>query len=102
MTLCSQVVYLVWLNLLHDSDEIGRIGKIPIMQDEMHVALVWILVQVINPVGIERGRTALHAVDDITFFQQEFGEVSAILPCNACYEGDFLLIHWKPDLILEY
>ena len=40
------------------------------MQDELATGLVRILVEVVDAVGVEQGRTALDAVDFITFVQK--------------------------------
>jgi hypothetical protein len=52
--MCSQIVNLVRLHMLHDADQIRRIREIAIMQAQAHVALVRILIQVIDPIGVER------------------------------------------------
>jgi hypothetical protein len=39
--------------VLYDADEVGRIRNFTVMQMQPHTALVWILVQVIDAVGIE-------------------------------------------------
>jgi hypothetical protein len=41
--------------------------------------------QVVDPLGVEGRRTALHAVDHISFGEKKFGEIGAVL---AGYTGD--------------
>jgi hypothetical protein len=72
VALGRQVVDLVGLNFLDDPNEIGRISQVSIVQFQPHIALVGVLVQVVDAIGIERGRAALHAVDAVAFFQQQF------------------------------
>jgi hypothetical protein len=47
------MVNFLRLYLLHETDEVGRIRNVTVMQMQPHTALVWILVQVIDAVGIE-------------------------------------------------
>ena len=83
VALRAEVVDLVGLHLLHHVDEARRIGEVAVMQDEAAVADVRILVQVIDPVGVEQRRPALDAVDDVALVEQELGEVGAVLAGDA-------------------
>lgn len=65
----SQVVDFVWLDLLDDANEVGGVGQVTVVQDEVFIVDVRILIQMVNTVGIEQGCTALDAVDDIAFTQ---------------------------------
>ena len=51
--------------------------------------VVRVLVEVVDAVGVEEGRAALDAVDDVALVQQELGEVGAVLAGDAGDEGDF-------------
>jgi hypothetical protein len=62
MALRSQVVNLVRLHLLDDSNEIRRIREISIVQLETHVSLVRVLIKVIDAIGVERGRSAFYSM----------------------------------------
>jgi hypothetical protein len=59
------------------------------VQEEVRLSLVRILVQVVNPSGVERGSTALHAMHNIAFGQKQLGEIGTVLACNAGYESGF-------------
>ena len=59
------------------------------MQLQPDVFLVRILIQVINPVGIEKGRPALDTVHFIAFFQQQFSQVCPVLACDSCNQRAF-------------
>ena len=48
---------------------------------------MWVMNQMVEALGIEGGRTALHAMDDVAFGQKKFCQVSAILPGRASDEG---------------
>ena len=49
-----------------------------------------VVVEVIDPVGVEQRGSPLDAVDLISLGQQEFGKVSAILSRNTGDERNFL------------
>ena len=89
MTLRAEVVDLVGLNLLHHVDEARRIGEIAVVEHEAAVADVRILVEMIDPVGVEQRRPALDAVDDVPLVEQELGEVGAVLAGDAGDESDW-------------
>ena len=50
----SEVVDLVRLHLLDNADQVGGIGQVAVMEDEVAMLHVWILVEMIDPVGIEQ------------------------------------------------
>ena len=60
-----------------------RIGQVAVMQDEAPVALVRILVEVVDAVGVEQRGAALDAVDLVALLEQELGEIGAILAGDA-------------------
>src|SRR5262245_23522403 len=80
---------LVWLRFLHDTDNIGRVGYITIMQLEGNALLVRVVDEMVDALGVERRRTTLHAVDDISLGEKKFGQIGAILPGCAGDEGYF-------------
>jgi hypothetical protein len=53
MTLSPKVVNFVGLDFLYYPYEIGRVGKVAIMQAEVNIGLVRILVYMIDPFRIE-------------------------------------------------
>jgi hypothetical protein len=48
-----------------------------------------ILVDVVDPLRVERGSAALDAVDFIAFFQQKLRQVGAVLAGHASYQCFF-------------
>ena len=82
-----EIVDLVWLGLLNNADDIGRVGDIPIMELKRNAFLVRVVDEMVNALGVEGGRTALHAVDDISFRKKKLGEIRAILSGCAGDEG---------------
>ena len=56
---------------------------------EVGVINVRVLVDVVDPLGIERAGPALDAVDEVAFVKQKFGQVRAVLAGDAGDEGGF-------------
>ena len=71
MALGREIVDLVGLRLLHDADEVGRIGQIAIMHEKARLFFVRIDIEMVDPRGIERRRASLDAVDDIALVEQK-------------------------------
>ena len=97
MALRAEVVDFVRLGLLDDADQIAGVAEITVVQLELGVGDVGILINIVDALGVERGGAPLDAVDDIAFFQQEFGKVGAILAGDAGDEGDL-----PPRLFLSH
>jgi hypothetical protein len=55
----------IGLGFLDDADEIGRVGHVAIVQMKGDALLVWIMNEMVDALGIERRRAALHAVDAV-------------------------------------
>jgi hypothetical protein len=91
--LSRKVVDFVWLSLLDASDKAWAICHISMMEKKTNIFFVTILIQMVNPVGVEERRATLNTVDDITFVEQKFRKVCAILACHARNEGNFGLIY---------
>ena len=53
MALRGQIVDLVRLRLLHDADQVGRIGHVAIVRDEPQIFLVRILIHVLDAASVE-------------------------------------------------
>jgi hypothetical protein len=50
------------------------------MENEMDIAFVQILIQMIDPICVEQGRSPFDAVNGIGLAQEELGQIGAILP----------------------
>jgi hypothetical protein len=55
----------IGLGFLDDAEEIGRVGHVAIVQMKGDALLVWIMNEMVDALGIERRRAALHAVDAV-------------------------------------
>jgi hypothetical protein len=47
---------------------------------EGNALLVRVVDEMVNALGVERRRTALHAVDDISLGEKKFGQIGTVLP----------------------
>ena len=86
----AEVVNFVWLDLADDAGEVRGVREIPVMQAEAGVLDVRVLVNVVDPLGVEERGAALDAVDFVAFFEQEFREVGSVLAGDA---GDECFFH---------
>ena len=68
---------------------LDRIGHVAVVQDERAAALVRILVQVVDALGVEQRRAALDAVHHVALAEQELGEVGAVLAGDAGDQCDW-------------
>jgi len=68
----GQVVYLIRLYLLNDPDEVGSVGEIAVMKDKLGTLYVWILVEMIDPFGVEKRTAAFDTMDNIPFVKKQF------------------------------
>ena len=82
MRLGGKVEDFVRLNLLDDTDQVGRVGKVTIMENEVAMSNGWILLEKVDAVGAEKRGPALDPVDDVALLEQEFGQVCTILAGN--------------------
>ena len=83
MALGSKVVNLIGLHLLHDPNQVGAVGEIAVVEDQPWILFMGILIQVINPIGVEAATPSLDAVHLIALLEKEFGQITAVLACNA-------------------
>src|SRR5690606_2818386 len=93
MRLGGQVVDLVGLHLLNNAHQTGGVGQVAVVQHKVAVVDVRILVQVVDPVGVEQAAAALDAVYFVALLQQKLGQVRTILPGDAS-DQSYLLAHY--------
>ena len=72
MALRAEIVDLVRLDLADDAGEVGGVGQIAIVQAAFGVRRVRILIDVVDPLGVEGRGAALDAVDLVALFEEEF------------------------------
>ncbi len=69
--------------------QVAGVRQVAVVQLEVGTGDVRVLVDVVHPLGVKRAGAAFDAVNDVAFFQKEFGQVAAVLACDAGDEGDF-------------
>ena len=70
MALGAEVVDLVGLHLLNYSLQVAAVTQVAVMQRHAWILLMRILIEVIDPVGVEAAGPALDAMHVIALLQQ--------------------------------
>ena len=84
MALCSQIVDLVGLDLVHQTDQAGGIGQVAVVQGDRVL-----LDQVVDTSGVGDGSTADNAVDLIALLQQKLCQIGTVLTGDTSDECFF-------------
>ena len=85
MALSGQVIYLIRLDLLHDSDQIGRIGHIAIVHKKMDIPFMGVFIKMIHSGRVKRGGPPLYPMNLVPFLEKIFCKIGPIL---SRYTGD--------------
>jgi hypothetical protein len=72
VTLGAKSIDFVWLNLLDDANEVGRIGKVSVVEYQAGIRFVGVLVKVVNSFGVEAAGSPFDAMNNIALFEQQF------------------------------
>jgi len=91
MRLCSKVVDLIGFYFLDYPDQVGGVGQVAVMKLEVNVRLMRILVEMVNPLRIEKRASPFNAMHLVALLQKQFGKIGAVLTRNTRNEGDFSL-----------
>ena len=83
MALRAEVVDLVRLDLRQQRDEPGAVVQVAVVQGQPAGRLVRVLVDVVDALGVERGRAADQPVHLVALREQQLGEVRAVLAGDA-------------------
>ena len=65
---------------MHEGAEVGRVGKVAVVEEEPDTLEVRVLVQVLDAPRVEAGGAADDAVHHVPLLQEELGQVRAVLP----------------------
>jgi hypothetical protein len=79
----AEVVHLVGPQLPQQVDQGDAVGEVGVVEYEGAAGLVRVLVDVVDPLGVERGGAAHHPVHGVALVQQQLGEVRAVLAGDA-------------------
>ena len=91
VALSAEVVDFRGLDLADDVNEAGGVSEIPVVQGHLGTALMFVVVEMLNPGSVEGAGTADDAVHIVTLGQQKLGQVRPILPCDSGDQGDLQL-----------
>jgi len=83
MALGRQIIDLVGMDLFQQPVEVARVGQIAIGKEEALVVQRLVVEEVVDAAGVEGAGAADDAVDLVAFFEQQLGEVGAILSGDA-------------------
>ena len=83
MRLSSQIVDFVWLRLLDDTNQICRIRNVAVVQIKSNLLFVRILIEVVDTRRVERRRASFYSVHNVSFGQQQFGQIGPVLACGT-------------------
>jgi hypothetical protein len=75
MGLSSEVVYFVGTNVIDERRQLLRIRQISVMEVKPHVGTVRVLIEMIDPAGVETARPSDETVDFIALREEEFREI---------------------------
>jgi hypothetical protein len=83
VALRPQVIDLLGSHLIEEVSELGRIGKVAVVQEKTSIGVMRGLVQVVYPLRMERASPSDQPVHRVAFGEQQFGQVGPILPSDA-------------------
>jgi hypothetical protein len=62
VTLSAEVIDLVWLQFVDDLDQASRLGDVGVMQQQAHVRLMRVSVEMLDAIGVEARRAPYQAM----------------------------------------
>ena len=90
VALRAEVVDLVGLEVADQVDQGAGVRQVAVVHQEPNAGLVRVVVDRLQPLGVERGRPPDEAVNVVSLGQEELGEIGAVLPVDA---SDECLLH---------
>ena len=84
MALSRKVVDFIRLNLLHHMRQACAVRHVAVVQRERSGSSGLAFEKMVDARGVEERSPALDAVNPITFLQQKFRQIGAVLPGDAC------------------
>ena len=99
MALGAEMVDLVGSDLLEEVGERAGYGQIAVVEIDPRLGVVEVLVEMVDPVGVEGAGPADESVDLVPLAEQELGEVGAVLARDA---GDERFFHFNRSFSLFF
>ena len=76
--------------MLYDPYQGTGIGEIAMVQNEVTTTGVWVLVEMINSIGVEQRSTAFDAMNFITFFNKNSARYAPSCPVTPVIKAFFI------------
>ena len=83
MALRAKVIDFFRINCLEHAAQARAVREIPIVQGKLSADEMGVVVKMVDAIGIEEACASDQAVDFVTFGEQEFGKIGAVLAGNA-------------------
>lgn len=83
MALSSEIVDFVRLDPAKQAREAGSVAQVSVVQMELSIREVRIAIDIVEAGRVERRGPANDSVDFVSFLQQEFGKIGAVLSGNS-------------------
>jgi len=83
VALGGEVIDLVWFDCPDEPGELRPVGQIPVVEHQRDPLLVRVVVEMIDPVCVERRSAADDPVYFVALAEQELGQIGAILAGDA-------------------
>ena len=88
MALRRQIINFIRADLLHQTNQISRIGHITVMQKKLAAGVLFLIFKnMVYAGGIKTGSAAFNAVNLVSFGQQKFRQQRAVLSGGAGNHG---------------
>ncbi len=79
----AEVVDFVGLQVVEELHQIYRVREIAVMEEKPDAVTMGVLIEVIDAAGIEGARSPDDPVDFVPLFEQQIGQIGAILAGDA-------------------
>ena len=89
MTLSTEIVDFIRLDLFKEPVEIAGIGQIAVMQKKSDIRIVRILIKMIYAQSVECTCATDNSVNFVTFFQKQFSKIGTVLTGDSGYQCSF-------------
>src|ERR1039458_6100487 len=101
VALGPEVVDLVGTQVVEQRGERTAVGEVGVVEEEARSGLVDVLIDVVEPVGVQAGGTAFQAVDLVALGKKELSEVRTVLAGSAGDESAFHRVNLNARSVRE-
>jgi hypothetical protein len=83
------MINLFGTDVIENIGDLPRVRQIAIVQEKPRVPYVRVLIEMVDPLSVERAGSTDDPVNLISFFQEKLGKVGSVLPRNPRDESSF-------------